>query len=296
MFPQKLLRLGLISIALVFVTAVLPPSSSAQTWVPPKNQGLVLLNYQYQNIGDHVLADERRFDLGEIQSHSLLFGLDLGMTDRLAMNVALAFVSSRYQGPFPEADLDDGSFNNAVQDGSVGARYMVLKAPFVLTPFASYGFPTHNYQVVGHAAVGRNLNAFTLGLGAGRDFYPLLPNGYFQATHAYSFREDIDVFNLDTHSLFLELGYMATSSLSLRGFGNYLTTVNGVQWGEGGGHGHIHDQAAGTESVILGAGLGYQFSYRVGSFVSIMTMVDGKNTHDATGINIGTSYYFETPW
>jgi len=296
MFPQKLLRLGLISIALVFVTAVLPPSSSAQTWVPPKGRGLLILNYQYQTIGDHILNDERRFDLGEIQSHSLLFGLDLGVTDRLGMNVALAIVSSRYLGPFPETDLDDGSFNNAVQDGSVGARYMVLKDPFVLTPFASYGFPTHNYQVMGHAAVGRNLTALTLGLGAGRDFYPLLPNGYFQATYAYSFRESVKDFNLDTQSLYLELGYMATSSLSLRGFGNYLTTVDGVKWGEGGGHGAIHDQAAGVESVILGAGLGYQFSYKVGTFVSIGTTVDGKNTHDATGINIGTSYYFSTPW
>lgn len=297
MTPRHGTRYLLIVFACVLFSCLMNSQVRAQTWVPPKGRGLVILNYQFLNVSDHLFSNDLRFDLGDIKSHSLLMGLDLALTNRLGVSGAVAFVSSRYEGPFPESSIDEGDFNSGFQDASVGARYMVLIKPFVATPFVSFGFPTHNYTTIGHTAVGRNLTAFTLGLGIGRDFDPLLPNGYFQATYAYSFVEDVGDFNLDTNSLYFELGYFVLPQLSVRGFGNYFNTVGGQDWLElTSEHFHTHDQAAKTESFVLGGGLGYQLSYSWGAFASLMTTIDGSNTHDASSINIGTNYYFSLPF
>ena len=149
---------------LLFVALVLliPANAQAQAWATPKGEAFLSLSYQYLDAGDHLFSDSVLFgqdfgsnsiDFGRTQSQVLVLDGDIGVTDRLTVNAAVAFVSAKYLegGPFgPEGLTDDGNWHGDFQNARLGVRYMAFDdGTWVLTPAVSYGFPTTAYATLG---------------------------------------------------------------------------------------------------------------------------------------------------
>ena len=92
---------------LLFVALVLliPANAQAQAWATPKGEAFLSLSYQYLDAGDHLFSDSVLFgqdfgsnsiDFGRTQSQVLVLDGDIGVTDRLTVNAAVAFVSAKY--------------------------------------------------------------------------------------------------------------------------------------------------------------------------------------------------------
>ena len=68
----------------------------AQAWVPAQGEGAVAISFQDLDVKRH-LASTTRVDAGHINSVVLLADVTYGLTDKVAIDVALPFVSSKYR-------------------------------------------------------------------------------------------------------------------------------------------------------------------------------------------------------
>lgn len=289
------LLLGSITLLAIAPTAVLP-----QAWVPAQRGLTVYTGYQYLDAEKHLFSVDippeaggdgsNRLDLGQISAQTVLFGVDYGITSRLAASASVAYVASRYQGQVPDnLEIDDGTWNDGFQDASIGLRYMVLRAPIVLTPTIQAGFPTHSYETLGHAALGRDLNEIRLGVNMGWVGRSVLSGVYLHGGYSYAYVEKADGMRPNRSDVTLEAGYFLTQKLVLRANGTYAHTHEGLDWiddlahdeGPGDAHFDAHDRLAKTVATTVGGGLSYAFG---GANVSlgVLTTLSGENTHDST--------------
>lgn len=294
----------------------LPSLTHAQAWVPAPGRGTLSLNYQYLDVQDHLFSSDvldgtagrcgetfrgDRVFLGNISSQTLLLDADFGVTRRLAVSANVAYISSKYDGPCSENEIDDGNFHGTFQDVDIGARYMVLRSPFALTPFVGAVIPTHDYETLGHSSVGRNLNEFRVGVSVGRDLGPFLTEGFVQVTYSRSFVENVQGFGLDRDNFNAEVGYFFTPRFSVWGLGRYANTHDGIDWftdlrfapsGDKAENRPVHDRAAEAEYTRLGGGLAYTLLSDMTVHAVLIRTVSGDNTHSGTAFSLGTSWGF----
>ena len=293
-------------------------NASAQAWTPPRGELVVSLSYQYVNGGDHLFSDSvilgtdfgsTSIDFGTVESRVLFVNTEIGITDRLALEGGVPFISARYTGTYPHTpsgsplEIDNGQWHSSFQDGRIGARFMALKSPkWAVTPWVSYGFPTKDYPALGHAALGRHLNELRLGAVAARMLsLGDRPAAYFQGSYSYAFMEDIEHVSLDRSDIYLEFGYFLPKFVTVQAFGNYQNVHGGIDWA---GDLHTdhhdfeefflnHDATAATHFWRLGGGVSFPLAERVELYANVSKTLWGVNTHDAIVATVGVSWSFQ---
>jgi hypothetical protein len=294
---------ALVSLQSILFAVILSPClAHAQAWVPFAHNVRAYMSYGYQDVGDHLFSvpdagdGDNGLDLGDIDSQTITFGLDYGVTQRLAAYGSINYVSSRYQGEMPESHLDNGNWNSGFADFDLGLRYQALTYPIMITPSLAVTVPTHDYETLGHSALGSGLTVLHAGLDVG--WLPVfVPRTYVQLSYAHSFYEQFHDMKMNRGQGALLLGYFLSPSLSLNAFTNYLFTNGGVDWWtdlesdeEVEMHWGGHDRYADASAWKVGGGVAYEFAPAFGVGLGVETVLWGENTNDATQISLSTSW------
>jgi len=299
--PMRTVRAAIIAGALVLQPAI----TLAQAWVPAARQVSVNVTYEYLDLGDHLMSDDvppelggdgtRRWDLGTVTAQSAYLYVDAGITDRIAASAAIAYVASKYEGTDPESEVDDGTWNRGFQDFVLGLRYMLLRTPIVVTPSIEGGIPSHSYETVGHAALGRDVKELRLGLNLGWTSRDWLPGFYVQGAYIYPIAEEIEGIRPNRSDTSIEAGYFVTENMVLWGTGAYTHVHEGLDWlTDYDDHYHDHDRLAKQVATTAGGGVSYSFGpSNVG--VSVITTLSGENAHDGTVLAVSVGRTFSLP-
>jgi hypothetical protein len=309
----KLQALGAVSICILLV----PPSLSAQAFVPLRGEGTVTIGYQYTNVHDHLRGDGTEFQAGRIYSNSLSAQLDYGITDKLAASFSVPYITARYRGlaphnpatlaiPHDEVPLvDDGSYNGTFQDLGFGVRYNLTLRPFAITPFIAANLPSHDYPFYAHTAIGRNLRQLNLGVSVGGQSEQLLPNSYFQVRYGYGITERTEVagtsYGGNQSLLRGDFGYFLTQRLTVKAIQILQITHGGLDFpkdfpdrtGELWLH---HDQVQRINYLEMGGGVDFAISPRMDVSASALKSAWGHNGHALRlGLAVGVTWYFPRP-
>src|SRR4029453_19143917 len=147
------LAIGVLAIGLA------PSAASAQAWVPPKGDGTLSLAVQQLNVKKHY-ATTTTVDAGHINTGVLLADMTYALTNKIAVDLAVPFVVTKYSGTRPHAgtNIDDGTYHNSFTDLRMSVRYNLTRKGAVITPYVGSVVPSHDYQFYGHAALGEQLN------------------------------------------------------------------------------------------------------------------------------------------
>ena len=70
----------------------------AQAWLPAAGEGAVAVVMQDMKVKKHLYSDGSPIEAGEIDSHNFMLDFTYGLTDKVALNVSLPYVSARYSG------------------------------------------------------------------------------------------------------------------------------------------------------------------------------------------------------
>ena len=166
--------------------------AAAQAWVPEKGEGTVTLTLQDNFVKDHLGSGGQRFDVGHIRTFIAFQDIDYGITDKLALDVSIPFVLSRYYGPKPhQLPVDDGKYHGNFQDVRFNLRYNLRAHPFAITPFVAFGIPSNDYIYFAHSAAGANQREYVFGSSFGRSLEPVLSRAYVQGLYAFLIPEKI---------------------------------------------------------------------------------------------------------
>ena len=88
-------------------------------------------------------------------------------------------IASKYLGPQPSLFLlgidECLCWNTGWQDLNATARFNLVTGTFAVTPSLSSGTPSHNYDTMGEAVLGRNLNELRLTVDAGARLDAITP-------------------------------------------------------------------------------------------------------------------------
>lgn len=278
---------------------IAPAMARAQAWLPPKGEAYYTFAYQYISAADHLTYTGDTLDRGYMRWNYLISDLNYGVTDRLTFRVGIPYVISKYTGDYPHKGqqlIDDGTWNGTFADFRLEALFMAKTKGLVVTPFASLGLPSHQYETHAHVAAGKALTSVTLGVGAGRLLDPILSDGYAQTRMAYTFQEKVLGISHDRTNLDVEVGYFVTAALT-------VSAVTSWQWTHGGWttadyppptspNFQYHDQLTQENFFNLGLSASYTVLPAVDVFVTGFSTIWGENTVKASGVAVGIKIGF----
>ena len=288
--------LQVVSAATLWAVAVsFGPEARAQASVPEAGGGSVTLAGQDVAVHHHTDYLGRKAAIGSTDTQMLFLGLDYGLTDRLAVNVGVPYIRSRYVGDFPhihtgfpghehDPEIDDGRYHGGLQDFGFGLRYQWLAEPVVVTPFIHIGYPTRDYPYRGHSAIGQRLRRVEFGGYVAREFDEPFEALYVQASYGYSISEKVLDISIRSSKLDLELDYALMPRLTARLFAVWLHTHNGLNVPVDfppapDPRAYAHDRLLKTQMFNAGTGLAYMLSQRYTLFGTWLTTVDSRNAH-----------------
>lgn len=292
--------------AVLFAGLVLARSEMAvaQAWLPPKGEASVAIGWSYSSADTHLDYQGREVSPGSMQWNNAVTDLGYGITDRWAVRVGLPLVFSKYEGQFPHPPevlggrvIDDGTWNSAFQDFRAEVRFKATTGSLIVTPMVAISFPTSAYPGLGHSAVGRHLVEGQMGVSVGRLLDPVLPNAYIQARYRYSVPEKVLGISHNRSDVFVDAGYLVTSSLTVSALGFWQNTHGGwripidVPPRTSPGFNH-HDQLTMTEYFRLGAGASYSLTGSIDVGANWYTSVWARNDVNMSGFSLSLSYGF----
>ena len=274
-------------------------AAHAQAWLPAKGEGTVSVLFTNTLSKDHFLPTDR-YDFGHIDSNTFLFDITYGISDRVAVNVGLPVVISRYRGDRPHrpVTLDDGRWHTTPQDFRFGLRYNVTRGPLMVTPFVGMDLPSHDYEFYTHAAPGRRLKEIHAGVAAGRLFANL--GLVVQGRYAHAFSErPLEDFPRRYSVASLETAYFLTPSVRLLAITAGRIGHTGIDLSPTAGvdlpfeQFYHHDRISQESYWNVGAGAGVSLTDTVDLFGSFTTTLSGRNTHAVNrGLSIGVAWSF----
>lgn len=290
--------------AAVAVGLLSTATAGAQAWLPPK--GEAWLSFGYGNIysAHHYFADGYQ-DPSAGPTRSQTFGLvaGYGITDRLALNVSIPFVTSIYHGGRPHRidgvilTPDDGQYHGTFQDYRINLGYQALRGAVAIAPFATVVIPSHDYPTLSHAAPGRGLNQLLLGFAAGASLDRIVPGTFVEVYYDYAFVEKVLDININRSDFGFQAGYFITPLLGLRFLAVGYHTHGGIAYNTPAGlppeqflH---HDQIAKSSNLSVGGGLSYVLTGSTEVSVSYLRSVYGRTGHKVDhGLGFGVSWSF----
>jgi len=282
----------------------------AQAWLPPKGEASLALGYGDIFVNKHYLGtsanrgDNVENDFGHIRSQSIQLALGYGLSDRLAVSVALPYILTKYYGTpnqnfFPHTiSIDDGHYHGIFQDFRFDLDYQLLRGPIAVAPFVAAVIPSHSYTYFAHSAAGKALHEYLLGSSFGARLDKLLAGSYVELTYSYAFVERVLGIHHDRSNGFLELGYFLTPSLSVRGIGTGVYTHGGIV-GKAADQPPPpeiflhHDQIGHESGISVGGGLSYVLTGSTEVYASYLTQVQGRGGHKIKdSLSFGVTYNF----
>jgi hypothetical protein len=163
-----------------------------------------------------------------------------------------------------------------------------------VTPSASLGLPSHNYEYRGESVAGRHLRELTLALNATRRLDFLSRNATFSARYSYSVVEKVFDISTNRSNLTLEGDYMLRRKLTLRGIVLVQRTHGGLRLFEINSEELAlqRDRLLRDNNFRAGAGMAYSFS-RMQLLGSIIFHVTGTDTHAENIVTVGVRFPFQ---
>jgi hypothetical protein len=297
---------------------------SAQAFLPAAGEGNVTATYQYAHARGHLDLNGNRM-AGEAgtdptDTHSMMWGVEFGLTDRIAVNVSLPFIGSKYGGSEPHRvggvgppqEWDDGTYHGTFQDFQGGVSINLRSRPLAFTPFAEVVIPSHHYPNLAHAAVGKDLRALVVGGAVGGFLDAVLPGIFFQAQLSYAVTQEVLDIRPNRSRVDVEVGYFITPRLAVRFLQSYQVTHNGldlIQFGqpmtEAVIHGHPeievtadyrrnHDRLQRSNYLNLGGGINFAVNESLDVFAAAANTVWGESIHPLRGVSVGANMHFRT--
>ncbi len=299
------------SVALPFVVAAVILAAvgevSAQAWTPPKKHGSFALVYVRGFADQHLYSQTvtlRRTretctscDQGDMFANTSYLRLDYGITDRLAVNGDVAYVSTKYEGIFlgENPELDDGTYHGTFQDVRAELRYMAVQTEaFALTPFAGVATPTTDYETIGHSAPGKGLTQFPVGFNLGYVWPRYIHTTYVLGRYSYSFMRH-EEHRLNRSDAGAEMGTYVTPWFAVRGLVGWQRTHGGIDWATditSQEAFHDHDQFASSRFWSAGVGVSFDLGRSAAISASYSQVLSGANTIDTGAFGVSTSWYF----
>jgi len=282
----------------------LAPVAFAQAWVQPKGEGYVSFSYQNWYARNHLLGTGAKVDLGHMFTQVASLGMAYGVTERFTVTADLPLVLTRY-APIPgdlgegahghrPHTIDDGAWHAAVTDLRLEARFNASLRPFAITPFFGALIPTNRYETFGHAVPGRDMREYQVGVAIGRQLDPILSRAYFDLRYGYSFVQEIANINTDRSNVDLQLGYFLSQRLSMRAFGAWQRTHEGLELPVPASSPLfvLHDRLQRTHFMRGGGAVAYSLRRSWDVFAFVATSISGKNTHAPIVVGVGVSRSF----
>ena len=306
--------------AVALLLGILLSSATAfsQAWTPLKGHGSAGVTYEFIEFRGHYDSAGNRYPIYGSRTQSATLEFEYGLSDRLALDVRLPYVASRYTDRTPPnapddlrqllADavqqakparkprfLDDGTYNATFQDFRVGARYKLLDRSFVLTPFVSFTIPSHHYDSIGESSPGRDLKEFQTGVNVGRNLGPIAPRIYVQGQYAYSAVQRFLNLSTNHSDAQLAVSYLIRNNLSARAVGSWGQVHGGLPFEEAllTAEGNLqHEKLLKATYWHLGGGFTYAVNPSLDVHATFIGFLTGKDTHYGKGIALGTSWNF----
>jgi hypothetical protein len=302
----------LVAAAALLTTAA--SSARAQAFVPAQGEGAVSVMYQDQFFRYHF-SPTLATDAGQIYSRSMLFDVTYGLTDKIAVSMALPLMATRYAGPSPHPlpdfsgpnPIDDGTWHTTTQDFSFNVRYNVTRnlwnKGIVFTPFVGSILPSHDYAYFVHSGFGKDLHEMQLGASAAKLFQRGIPGLLIQGRYGFGFTEQAVDIGHNRSLVSVEVGYFATPKLRLMGLSSGQRTHGGIDFYGASSRALLtteqflhHDQITRENFLAMGGGVSYSISETIDVYGSILHDVARRNGHGLTrGVSVGLSYSFTTP-
>ena len=284
-------------LALVALCTV-APSVFAQAWVPPAGIGVVSAVYQTIDNTGHRLTDGSMLEGYDSASRGVLFSVDYALTDRFSLSFGIPYIASKYIGPEPSffgLRLDDClCWNHGWQDFGVAARYSLANGAFALTPSVSLGMPTHNYDYLGEAVLGRNLNEVRIAVDAGQRLDAITDKLSVSSQYSYAFVEKVLALANNRSNMSVETGFTMTRRLSARVAFSWQRSHGGLRSTEVVTDEQFsqYDRIIKDNNFHVTGGAAYSLP-RFDVFASYLHFVSGTDTHAGHVITAGVSVPFE---
>jgi hypothetical protein len=300
MIMARTRRLTVAILALLVCAPVLGIDAAAQAWVPAQGEGSVSLAFQTMKVTRHLAATVP-VDAGDIDTNVLLADVTFGLTNRMAIDVALPLVSAKYTGPFPHpgTDIDDGTYHTSFSDVRFAVRYNLVRESAVITPYVGSVVPSSNYAYYGHAAPGQQLNELQVGVYAAKLFERGLPGLFVSGRYGYGFVEKVLDISHNRSLGNLEVGYFFNSRFRAFTMANAGLTHGGIDFPINGAPGlppeyrPNHDQIQRVNHLEVGLGGAFSMTDALDVFGSYSSQVAGRNGHSMDrGITVGLSWGF----
>lgn len=275
----------------------------AQPWVPPQGEGSVSLTYQnYYTLGHYNVQGEPNTN-GATHSKAVVAEVDIGLTDTLALSVALPFIATKYTGPEEYSvggvlthpgPLDDRKYHGAFQDLRAELRRLFWVGPIAISPLVGVAIPTHDYETHGEAVVGRHRRELHVGVAAGADLNRLVPRTYAHGRYAVVTAQRIHGFPSLTSMLNLEGGFDMSPRIGWRGIAAWQFRHRGPTIPELASHDWLgHDRFIVSSYFNLGAGVNILLPRNMELYAVWVATLSGKSgAHRARMLSIGTTWSF----
>ena len=289
----------------------LPVVASAQAWVPEKGEGTVTLTLQDNFVKNHLGSGVEHLDVGHIRTFILLQDIDYGITRKLAVNVNIPFVLSKYYGPRPhQLPVDNGNYHGNLQDVRMSLRYNLRTRPLMITPFVALGVPSNDYIYFAHSAAGTAQREYVVGCSFLRSLESVLPRSYVQGSYLFLIPQEIMGMRTHRSRVDWDLGYFVTNRVAIRALGSLQIGHAGYQVG----HSltdrgdfpvrlpsdikwYHHDQTSRISYLNVGGSASIGITKSLSVSLALFTTVWGRNGHALNlGEVVGLSWTFRTPW
>jgi hypothetical protein len=308
------------ALCVVLLCGVVSPAA-AQAFIPPPGQGTVSLSYQsVRTRGQHRVSGEQQTAdpglFGVTDTHALIWYVEYGLTERIAVHASLPYMQVRYEGTFPHtigfkgqpSNLDDRTYHGTFQDFYVGTRFKLLESSrFALTPFAEVTLPSHQYESLAQSAVGRDLRTLVVGAAVGGFADDFIPGLHFQSRISYAFVEQAADIRPNRTGIDSSVGYFITPRFAIQFIETFQLTHDGIDWvpppeflsvhdGRPFTLEHLfnHDRLARSNSLNLGAGVSFELSPSLGVFATFTKLAWGQNLPPPRSITVGMNWTFRT--
>jgi hypothetical protein len=186
----------------------------------------------------------------------------------------------------------------------------VARRPFAITPSGEVIIPSHHYPNLAHAAAGKDLRAYVVGVAAGGFLDAFLPRMFFHTQVSYARVQEMVDIRPNRSRVENELGYFITPRLSVRFLASYQVTHDGfdlesftpmtsaVIHSQGveipPSYRRYHDQLQRSNYLSLGGGVGFALNNSMEVFFDVAQMVWGESVHPLRGTTVGVNTHFRT--
>ena len=279
------------------LSAAMPSLAFAQAWVPPAGIGIVSVVYQDLDNTNHRMADGSLLDGYDSVSRGLLVNLDYAVTDRFSFSVGFPYIASKYTGPEPSLfglPIDECMcWNHGWQDVSGSVRYNLRNGAFGLTPSVSFGVPSHQYEAVGEAVLGRYLKELRFAVDAGQRLDAISDRLSVSGRYSYAVVEQIDDLSNNRSNAALEAAALLTRKLAARVVFSWQYSHGGLSSPEFTEDNFLlFDRVLKDNYFHVGGGVAYSFP-RIDVFATYTHYASGTDTHAGRAIVTGVSLPFE---